>query len=241
MMRRMIGDEVFFPALRAYITAYGKSSAQTYQFMEFLESQIPNPPVAWSTFFDQWLVKAGHPIFDAVIRPLPGGAQYAYRVTISQTQSAANVPDVFSMPVRVRIVGPDATRDTVLVISQRTQTVDIDLGWTPRGLVIDPDNDILCEKQSSVVSVDGDVQESTQMRVLGPHPVPQGQPLRVMSSFDGRVSVRIVSVTGEVVAALDLPSGVSHVNTSQFMPGTYVLTTAGARFDIHLPFIVTGR
>ncbi len=241
MMRRMVGDDAFFPALRAYITAYAKSSAQTYQFMEFLESQIPNPPVAWSTFFHQWLVKAGHPIFDAVIRPLPGGAQYAYRVTISQTQSATNVPDVFHMPVRVRILGPGTTRDTVIVMTQRTQTIDLDLGWVPRELVLDPDNDILCEKQSSVVSVNGDERESMQLRVLGPHPVTQGQPLRVMSSFDGVVSVRVVSVTGEVVATLELPSGVSHMHTSQFMPGTYVLTTADGRSDIHLPFIVTGR
>ncbi len=241
MMRRMVGDEAFFPALRAYITAYAKSSAQTYQFMEFLESQIPNPPVAWSTFFNQWLVKAGHPIYDAVVRPLPGGAEFAYRVTISQTQSEVNVPDVFEMPVRVRILGPGTTRDTVIVMTQRTQTIDIDLGWVPRELVVDPDNDILCEKQSTVVSVDGDERGSAEMRVLGPHPVTQGQPLRVLSSFDGTTSVRVIAVTGEVVATLDLPSGVSHMNTSMLVPGTYVLASADARADIHVPFIVVGR
>lgn len=241
MMRRMVGDDAFFPVLRSYIAGYAKRSAQTFEFMEFLKNEIPNPPVAWFDFFNQWLVKAGHPIFDAALRPLPGGAPFAYRVTISQTQSAANVPDVFHTQLRVRVLGPGTTRDTVIVMTQRTQTIDIDLGWVPREIVLDPENDILCEKQSSVVSVDGRESDAAQMRVLGPHPVTQGQPLRVMSSFDGAVNVRVVSVTGEVVATHELPSGVSHMNTSILMPGTYVLTTAGGRSEMHLPFIVTGR
>lgn len=241
MMRRMAGDDAFFPALRAYIATYAKSSAQTFQFMEFLQKEIPNPPVAWSVFFDQWLVKAGHPIFDAALRPLPGGAPFAYRATISQTQSEANVPTVFHTPLRIRILGPGTSRDTVVLMTERTQTLDIDLGWAPREIVLDPDNDILCEKQSAVVSVANDDTASSDLHILGPHPVAQGQPLRVVSSSDRPVPVRIMSVTGESVASLLLTPGVSHMNTSTLIPGTYVLVTADSLGERRIPFIVVGR
>ena len=241
MMRRMVGDDAFFPALRAYIAKYAKGSAQTFQFMQFLEQEIPNPPVAWSTFFNQWLVKAGHPIFDAVIRPLPGGAPLSYRVTISQTQADVNVPDVFVMPIRVRVVGPTETRDTVVVINARTQTVDLNLGWVPRELILDPEIDVLCEKQSSVVSVDDAANTDDALRILGPHPVEQGQPLRVVSEYDGTVSAYVMSVTGEIVATVSIERGIVHLSTASLTPGTYVLAPSDARSHVRLPFIVVGR
>jgi aminopeptidase N len=241
MMRRMVGDSTFFPALRAYITRYAKSSAQTFEFMEFLEQSIPNPPVAWSTFFNQWLVKAGHPVYDAVIRPVPGGGAESYRVTISQTQFDVNVPEAFVMPLRVRILGPGTTRDTVVMISERTQSFDLQLGWVPRELVLDPDHDILCEKQSSVVSVDERLGAPGRIAVLGPHTAEQGQMLRVASYYDDVMPVRILAVTGEVVLSVSLPTGVSHIATSALPPGTYVLASADIRGDVRIPFIIVGR
>ncbi len=241
MMRRMVGDDKFFPALRDYIAAYADSSAQTFEFMEFLAAKIPNPPVDWQTYFNQWLVKAGHPVFDAVVRPLPGGSEFTYRITVSQTQSAANVPDVFQTPLLVRILGPGALRDTVVLVTQRSQTIDIDLGWVPRELILDPENDILCEKQTSVVSVNDDAGTEGGVRILGPLPAVQGQPLRVVSSLDRPVELRVVSVTGGVVMSVSVPFGVSHLPTETLTPGTYVLTSSGDNQLYHAPFIVVGR
>lgn len=241
MMRRMVGDDTFFPALREYIVAYADSSAQTFEFMEFLSEKIPNPPVDWLTFFNQWLVKAGHPIFDAVVRPLPGGSEFMYRITISQTQSAADVPEVFRTPLLVRILGPGAHRDTMIVVTQRSQTIDIDLGWVPRELVLDPENDILCEKQTSVVSVNDDPSTDGLVRILGPLPAVMGQPLRVVSSSDRPIELRVVSVTGEVVMTVSVPFGVSHILTDALTPGTYVLTSSEDERFTHAPFIVVGR
>jgi hypothetical protein len=126
-------------------------------------------------------------------------------------------------------------------VSARTQSVDLDLGWVPRELIIDPDHDVLCEKQSSVVSVDDVAGADDALRILGPHPVEQGQPLRVVSEYDGTVSAYVMSVTGEIVATVSIERGVVHMSTASLTPGTYVLAPSDARSRVRLPFIVVGR
>ncbi len=240
MMRRMVGDSVFFPVLRDYIAAYAKGSAQTYEFQAFLKARIPTPRVDWDTFFDQWLVKAGHPVFDVVARdsdiPMPN----TYRVTVAQTQQAENVPDVFIVPLQLRFLNGSNRFDTTVLMSQRSMVIDITLPFQLDSVAVNPDRDILSQQRSSVVSADED--PSTLWCVLaGSHPITAGEPLRLALTNVDNAVFTIRSISGETLGTTGAPAGVVLVPTDGLAPGMYVVTvTSGTRMRT-IPFVINGQ
>ena len=229
MMRQLVGSDVFFPALQSYLATYANGSVQTYQMLDFLKLAIPNPPVSWEAFFDQWLAKAGHPIFDVVMRKMDGPS-FTYRVVVSQTQNSANVPDVFVTPLRLRFLGLGYVLDTTMMIDARTSSIDVNTGFEVDDLLVDNDNDVLCEKNRTLVSVhDGD-QQHDWCRILGTHPILAGEPLRIHCEDVAGASVMIRTISGESVHSADILNGVSLVDTSGLLPGAYAISvTSGTR------------
>ena len=62
MLRTMLGDDVFYPVLRTYFNRYAYGNANTEEFKNIFKQEAPNPPIDYDVFFDQWLMKRGHPI-----------------------------------------------------------------------------------------------------------------------------------------------------------------------------------
>jgi len=101
MMRRQNGDALFFPALQSYIKKYHLAAAQTADMLALFKEEMPNPPVDWDTFFDQWLVKAGHPVLNGIVsaNTIAEGGMYRTRITITPMQSGENLPSDFQFPL----------------------------------------------------------------------------------------------------------------------------------------------
>lgn len=224
MMRRMTGDDAFFPAIRTYLQRHRLSSAQTADMLETLQQEIPAPTVPWDTFFDQWLVKAGHPVFvaDAVQSWMDGG-HYVTTVTVAQTQQADNVPNPFIVPLTIRLHGQGQSKDTTVLMSASNLQVDIASTFVLDSIQLDPDDDLLCEKTvNTVSSVDrDDVVANAVLRLTGSHPVEHGMSAQFVVET-AAATLQIVDAMGRQVFANDVVSGIVMVPTSAMTPGLYV-------------------
>ncbi len=98
MLRFLLGDELFWRAINHYITKYQFQSIETNDFKNAIE-EATGQNLYW--FFDQWLYKAGHPIFD--VSYTWSDSAKAIFLSVKQTQKMDSVTGVFRMPVDVEV------------------------------------------------------------------------------------------------------------------------------------------
>ncbi len=213
MMRRMVGDSLFFPALRAYLARHRFGSAETEDLLASLQADIPNPPVPWRTFFDQWVYAAGHPVLEILpsVSPLPNG-RYWVRCLVRQTQSGSAVPAVFVMPWVLKFRGSDGSyAEHRFVSTAREQLVEVELPFFPSSVQLNAE-DVLCEYTVAPVSVAPATQpRAVQLRVV-PQPVQGEGVLEFQLPEAGSVKLEVVTLTGasRVLYQGFLSAGVYH-------------------------------
>lgn len=221
MMRRMVGDSLFFPALRAYMERHRYGSAETEDLLASLQADIPNPPVSWRTFFDQWVYAAGHPVLEITpsVSVLPNG-RYRVRCLVRQTQSGSAVPQVFVMPWVLRFSGANGeSAEHRFISTEREQLVELELPFFPSSVRIN-DEDVLCEYTVAPVSVKDAAQavEGFRVRVV-PQPVLGQGVVEFTVPVAGTVRVELVTLTGER----------RELYRSFVLPGTYRLPLPESR------------
>ena len=138
MARRLVGDSAFFRGVRDYWWAHRDSNATSADLRAALEERS-GKELGW--FFDQWLRRPGYP-------ELATGWSYdraARRVYLEITQGPRF--GSFRFPLVVEVTRSDGTtaRATVEVPAraQSRVAVPLELAAPPRGLVLDPDADLL--------------------------------------------------------------------------------------------------
>ena len=196
MLRTMLGDDQYFNALRGYMNQYRMKSANKDEMRQSFESQISNPPVPFNTFFDQWLMKQGHPVFNLnATTTLNNSGIYTTTIQLKQIQPVDLISDFFTVPVRVVFVGENnqVKIDTLLQTS-REQMFTRQIGFYPTAVTIDTAH-ILCE----VASITTSVLESRDNDGLGlsvyPNPVYSGQ--------NAEVEMNIPNITDEKIELYD--------------------------------------
>jgi len=133
MLRRMLGDEVFFRAVRAYFARHANGLAETHDFRRAME-EASGLGLEW--FFDQWCFRPGSPrvkavlSYDAERRVLTVKAE-------QQQQVDARTPALrVSVPVWVRT----ASGETVVPVEMRDKSVTVTatLDGPPVAAWVDP-------------------------------------------------------------------------------------------------------
>jgi aminopeptidase N len=142
MLRRMMGDDAFFRAMRAYLRdprlAYGNAS--TEDFRAACEAEHGGD-LGW--FFRQWIYAAR----DSADRPSiawqwkqdPADGGHALRVRVSQL--GAPEP-AWRLPLRIRVHGRGATEDFAVVDSLPRQEFLIPATAAADSVLIDPERDL---------------------------------------------------------------------------------------------------
>ena len=143
MLRRIVGDEAFFLAVRNYLDdpalAYGTVLSSDLQ--AHFEA-VYGEPLSW--FFDEWLYYASRPTYNWAWRTWREGGEQILGLWADQSQTLNG--DVYAMPIDLVIAGPDNEFELRRVfIDEQTQTFKINLGaLDPREVTWDPDNWVLC-------------------------------------------------------------------------------------------------
>jgi aminopeptidase N len=149
MLRRLVGDDIFFPALRGYGDAHAYGTASRADLRHDFERATGGD---LKQFFDQWVETPCRPILRATWQNAAGGS--GVTVTVTQTQPHTVVHPVaapgdtpwYRFPLTVRIFLADGTAvDRTLPIDAATTTVTlpIEAKKSATGILLDPNGDLL--------------------------------------------------------------------------------------------------
>lgn len=133
MLRRQLGDSLFWRGIREYYAGYAGKNADTDDFRAVMEKSSGRP---LGDFFNQWLRVPGHP----QLKLQWTQRKNELRVRVIQQQQALR-----RFPLTLRITGGGKALTETFQIEQRDQSVVIPLPFKAEALEADPFTDLLAE------------------------------------------------------------------------------------------------
>jgi aminopeptidase N len=140
MLRSILGDEIFFKTLGQFLHRYAFDAVDTADFIRSVKT-VTGQNLDW--FFDQWLFKPGHPVFD--IRSEWDAAKKTVRLKVVQVQDFAKGVPVFRVPVGVRIVTAEGAVTHRVWIRDKEETFDLPAATKPLLVRFDAANELIKE------------------------------------------------------------------------------------------------
>ena len=150
-----LGEERFHAALQLYTQRHSHDVVETADFRQAIEDAT-GEPVDW--FFDQWVLRAGHPQIS--VRWTHDPARGQVTITLEQGEQ------LYRLPLTIAAAG---LPDQRVVLDQKRHTVVLPAAVVPAWLVVDPRGEILAtwdEEFSSpaLAALIGDVQAPAHAR-----------------------------------------------------------------------------
>jgi aminopeptidase N len=217
MLRHVMGDTLFFQALRAYGAAHAYGTATTEDLRAACEAASGRDLGA---FFDEWIYGEYYPQYGYRWESAAAGAGFDVTVELTQVQSW----QLFWMPVDVRIQTAGGAQTFVAMDSLAAQSFVLHVDQAPLSVAIDPDEWIL--RTTGMLAVEPVA--GAGLEFLPPRP----NPSRGATSFafvlpDPRASR--VGARGEARLEIFDPRGalVRALDTGPLGAGPHVLTWDG--------------
>jgi aminopeptidase N len=140
MLRYVLGDSLFFRSLHHYLTKHQYTVVETHDLKIAVE-EATGQNLYW--FFDQWVYRAGHPVFD--VSYTWDDTSRTVLLHIAQTQTLDSLTGIFRTPVDIEIT--TATGQTVHRIDLTSKDTVVALPSTarPRLVIFDRGNWLLKE------------------------------------------------------------------------------------------------
>ena len=140
MLRNLLGDAAFFDTLKHFLHQYAFDVVDTNDFIRSVKT-VTGQNLDW--FFDQWLFKPGHPVFDVHSDWDP--ARKVVTLKIAQVQDFARGIPVFRVPVTVAIVTASGKSSTTVWVRQQEETFEYPSESKPLLVRFDEGNILLKE------------------------------------------------------------------------------------------------
>ncbi|MCC6396840.1 MAG: M1 family metallopeptidase [Bacteroidetes bacterium] len=179
MLRFVLGDELFWRALRHYITKHQFASVETNDFKVAIE-EATGQNLYW--FFDQWVYKAGYPHF-SVSSSWEDSTQLL-RLHVEQTQKIDSLTGVFRTPVEIEVTTLLGVSTHRVMITGRDTVFALPVSSAPRLVIFDKGNWILKE-----LSFAKSLEEWTIQAEEAPRPVDRMRALEQLVMIDDSAAV----------------------------------------------------
>jgi aminopeptidase N len=140
MLRSILGDEIFFKTLSHFLHRYAFDAVDTADFIRSVKT-VTGQNLDW--FFDQWLFKPGHPVFD--LRSEWDAAGKVVRLKVAQVQDFAKGVPVFRVPVSVKVVTAGRANIHRVWIREREETFEFPAETRPLLVRFDGTNELIKE------------------------------------------------------------------------------------------------
>jgi len=140
MLRQQVGDQAFFEILKHFLHRYAFDAVDTADFIRSVKT-VTGQNLDW--FFDQWLFKPGHPVFD--VRSEWDPARKVVILKVAQTQDFSRGIPVFRVPVTVAIVAPGGRRTSTVWVRGKEEVFELPADAKPLLVRFDPGNVLLKE------------------------------------------------------------------------------------------------
>lgn len=138
MMRYVLGDDLWWKAIRHWVAKRGLSVVETTDFREAIEESTGR---ALDWFFNEWLYKGGHPDFE--VSWSYDDKSKLVSMTVKQKQEAKDITPIFKMPIPVEIATKKRTWREILDVEKAEHTFFIPSPDRPQMVLFDPENWIL--------------------------------------------------------------------------------------------------
>lgn len=138
MLRRYLGDTIFFRSLHNYLTTNALSSVEGHNLRLAFE-KTSGQDLNW--FFNQWYYGSGQPEL-TVTDTTSANTLY---LTVEQTQEGENQQRIFQLPIKVDIyyAGQANPQHESIWVDKRNQTFSIPVKAKPVNIIFDADNSLL--------------------------------------------------------------------------------------------------
>lgn len=137
MLRNILGDRLFFKAIKLYTERHREQTVVTQDLVEALEDATGRN---FDWLFEQWIFKGGHPEFE-VSCAWDAKANIA-SLTVKQIQTPDELTSIFRLPLKVRFVGKGYDETKPFEVSEASHTFHIPLADRPKWIGFDPANSI---------------------------------------------------------------------------------------------------
>jgi aminopeptidase N len=127
MLRRKMGDEKFWLAIRQYYVRYAGKNASTKDFRQQCELAYQQP---LDLFFAQWLQQSGQPNLQISFRNRPGKKLI---LTITQLQQ-----NLYQFPLELSLVSSSTAVLQKLDITQKQTVITLPVGAPVTNIIADP-------------------------------------------------------------------------------------------------------
>lgn len=133
MLRFILGEKVFWQGIRHYVETHTYQTVTSADLQHSLEDVFAEN-LDW--FFQEWVYKAGFPIYDVSSAYDP--AVKKLRVTVRQVQKTDALTPLYRMPLIIGVSTEDGDRDfKVMTEAAYEQTIELPLPKPPLNVVFD--------------------------------------------------------------------------------------------------------
>jgi aminopeptidase N len=139
MLRRTVGDELFFKSLNLYCTRHRGHNVITQDLQRAFEDTTGRN---LDFFFDQWVYKEGHPELE--ISSSYDDKRKIASVTVKQTHKTSDTVAVFRFPVTIALMDKDGKEVRHRIeIKERDNIFHFPAESAPKAVRFDPEFDVL--------------------------------------------------------------------------------------------------
>jgi aminopeptidase N len=139
MLRKKLGDETFWAAVRDYLTRHAGGLVETNDFRRALEARSGH---SLEHFFEQWFERPGFPDLQVSFRHDPDAREGVFEIIQKQADEKTG-EGAFRFEVELRYGSTDAPDTRRALVAQRRTLVVVSLEQAPELLRIDPDGSVV--------------------------------------------------------------------------------------------------
>lgn len=198
-LRNVIGDSLFFGALKSYTadSNFRFKNCSIHDLNVFFNNYTG---INLDYFFDEWIFQPNHPVYANTYNI--SGEAMSWQVEFGVHQVQTN-PPFFKMPVEITIVFDDGTDSTVSVMNENNnQYFVFAFSKKPTEVIFDPDNKIPLKETSLIESIE-DINSGLQHIALFPNPAHLETQLVYTLTQAMEVRIELLDMYGRRLQALN--------------------------------------
>lgn len=138
MLRFVLGDELFWKSINYYANKFAFRNVETDDFKTAIE-EATGYNLYW--FFDEWVYKAGYPVFD--LASAWDQQSRSLRLTVRQTQRIDSLTGIFKTPVEVQVWVHNTPETYRITVSKQEETFSFPAYQQPQLVIFDKGSRIL--------------------------------------------------------------------------------------------------
>lgn len=138
MLRRKIGDAAFFTGIKHYLETYRHTPVETWAFRRAMSD---SSGYNLEPFFDQWVLKPGHPILEYTWTY--DDAKREVVVDVRQVQDTSKGVPIYDFELELGFLTETQADKKVVTLNAQTQQFRVASSFKPTAVLLDPDQNLL--------------------------------------------------------------------------------------------------